>query len=214
MAIHQYSKAAPAFQIDNTDTAAAIYIKNTPNTTQNPGGVQTGDFLQFKPGSEAVDRLILKDNLLWLNQTKQDVTFQADNATTHALGVKTAKDIKGLTVIKTGTGLGHALEVDNTGTGSAVNLIQRGAGNAISVVANYAANAGKVAVIINAATHGAQINTNTDSGSALLLNKTSTGLGDVLRIINAGTGPSVDIRSAAGTVPGHGRGGSRGQVPR
>lgn len=200
LVLHQYSKAAPSFQIDNTDIAAAILIKNTPNTVLNPDGVQTGDFLQFKPGSEAVDRLMLTDSLRWLNQTKLDVTFQADNATNHALGVSTSKDIKGLAVSKTGAGLGSALEVENYGSGSAVHIIQRGTGNAISVAHNYAANAGKVAININANTHGAQITTNADAGSTLYLYKASTGSGDVLRIYNSGTGPSIDFRNTGGSV--------------
>lgn len=197
---HQYSKKSPFFQIDNTDINAAIYIRNTPNTTQNPDGVQTGDFFQLKPGSEAADRLILKDNLTWLNQTVLDYTVQADNATNYAFGVQTSKNIKALVITKSGTGTGPAVEVNNAGTQPGIWIKQNGASNALYVEGTSASGLGKAAAFIRGNTHGVQVDINADGGSALLINKTSLGNGDTMRIINPGTGATVDYRTAAGTV--------------
>lgn len=180
--------------------AAAIYVKNTPNTTQNPDGVQTGDFFQFKPGSEQSNRFILQDRLTFWNQTSNDVTFRSDNATNHALGVSTTKDIRGLSVRKTGIGSGTALFVDNYGTGTGLHITQRGAANAISIVANNEANAGQPAILVNGYTHGARYTTFADGGIAMLINKTTSGGGDVLRLVNNGTGDTVNYQDGSGTV--------------
>ena len=197
---HQYSKKSPFFQIDNTDLNTAIYIRNTPNTTQNPGGVQTGDFFQLKPGSEASNRLILKDNLTFWNQTSLDFKVQADNATNYAFGVQTSKDIKGLVVTKTGTGPGSAVEVNNAGTQPGIWVKQTGAGNGLYVEGNKPEQFGKAVARFLGNTHAAQFDINADGGSAMLINKTSTGFGDAVRIINPGTGPSIDFRNAGGAV--------------
>lgn len=197
---HQYSKASPFMQIDNTDLNAAIYIRNTPNTTQNPDGVQIGDFFQLKPGSEVSNRLILKDNLTFWNQTSLDFKVQADNATNYAFGVQTVKDITGLSVTKSGTGTGDAVTVTNAGTYPGLRINQNGASNALLITATGSVMFGKAAARISGNTHAAQFDINADGGSALLVNKTSTGNGDTLRIINPGTGASADIRNASGTV--------------
>ena len=197
---HQYSKKSPFLQIDNTDINAAIYIRNTPNTTQNPGGVQTGDFFQLKPGSEASNRLILKDNLTFWNQTSLDFKVQADNATNYAFGVQTSKDIRALVVTKSGTGAGSAVEVNNAGTQPGIWVKQTGSGNAIYVEGNKPEQFGKAVARFLGNTHGAQFDINADGGSGLLINKTSTGFGDAVRIINPGTGPSIDFRNAGGAV--------------
>ncbi len=197
---HQYSKKSPFMQIDNTDINAAIYIRNTPNTTQNPGGVQTGDFFQLKPGSEVSNRLILKDNLTFWNQTSLDFKVQADNATNYAFGVQTSKDIRALVVTKSGTGAGAAVEVNNAGMQPGIWVKQAGAGNALYVEGNNPEQFGKAAAFIRGNTHGAQVDINADGGSGMLINKTSTGLGDTMRIINPGTGASIDFRNAGGAV--------------
>lgn len=197
---HQYSKKSPFFQIDNTDLNAAIYIRNTPNTTQNPGGVQTGDFFQLKPGSEASNRLILKDNLTFWNQTSLDFRVQADNATNYAFGVQTSKDIRALVVTKSGTGAGSAVEVNNAGTQPGIWVKQTGAGNALYVEGNKPEQFGKAAARFLGNTHAAQFDVNADGGSAMLINKTSTGNGDTVRIINPGTGASIEFRNAGGPV--------------
>lgn len=51
--VHQYSNVGPAVLIDNTQSKAAIQIRNTENAVLDPGGFGTGDFLISMAGQQA-----------------------------------------------------------------------------------------------------------------------------------------------------------------
>lgn len=198
--IHQYSKAAPAFQIDNTDIASGIYIKNTENQTQNPGGSGTGAFLQFKPFSET-DALFLTDGLQWLNRTSgKDMSVAAVTPTNYTFGVlASAADKQGMYVSKSGTGAGAALAVNNLGTGNGVSVVQNGLGEAIKITTTAAAN-GAFALRVNAQAHGMSMTTTVDGGNTLDIDKQGTGNGTALKVRNVGTGDTISLVNATGVV--------------
>ena len=199
LAIHQYSKAAPAVQIDNTDIASGIYIKNTENQTQNPGGRGTGGFLQFKPFSET-DALFLTDGLQWLNRTSKDMSVAAISPTNYTFGVlASAPDKQGLYVGKSGTGAGAAVSVSNTGIGNGVSIVQNGLSEALKITTTAAA-AGVYAARINGQGHGLVLDTANDGGNTLDVDKKGTGNGIAFKLRNLGTGDTISMLNGTGVV--------------
>lgn len=108
--IHQYSRANPSVQIDNTDLGASIYIKNTENQYMNPGGSGTGPFLQLKPFSEAAATLMLQDNLTWRNATSKDMNVNALNPTQFGFGITTPSESSASTLKLMNQGTGKTLD--------------------------------------------------------------------------------------------------------
>lgn len=196
--IHQYSWAAPAVQIDNTDIGTAIYIKNTFNNTENPGRTGTGAFVQFMPYGQT-DSLFLTDNLVWNNLTTKDMRIVGQYASQYALNVETATDSRALYVSKQGTGTGSALDVLNKGTGSGINLVQQGAGTGVNITMTDTTVA-KYGIFLNAKQYGVYFKTDTDGGTTLDIDKTSTGNGTAAKIRNLGTGDTLSFVNASGQV--------------
>lgn len=198
--IHQYSKAAPAFQIDNTDIASGIYIKNTENQTQNPGGSGTGNFLQFKPFS-STDSLFLTDGLQWLNRTGgKDMSVASLTPVNYTFAVlATADDKQGMYVSKSGVGAGAALNVNNMGTGSAVSIVQNGLSEGLKITTTAAAN-GVYAARMNGQAHGLILDTVNNGGNTLDVDKKGLGNGIAFKLRNLGTGDTISMLNGAGVV--------------
>src|SRR5699024_8752358 len=108
--IHQYSRANPSVQIDNTDIGASIYIKNTQNQHMNPGGSGTGPFIQLKPFSEPSSTLMLLDNLTWRNSTSKDMNVNALNPSRYGFGVTTPSDSSATTLRLNNQGSGKTID--------------------------------------------------------------------------------------------------------
>lgn len=141
--IHQYSSVSPAVQIDNTDVASSIFIKNTENQTQNPGNTGTGAFFQLMP-FDGVGSLFLTNDLVWNNLNAKDMRIVGQNASLYASSVETATNSRAPYVSKQGIDAGSALDVLNKGTGAVLNIAQTGAGTGVNItmtdisVAKYA----------------------------------------------------------------------------
>ncbi|MCO4276141.1 hypothetical protein NG701_17205 [Pseudarthrobacter sp. HLT3-5] len=199
--IHQYSRAAPAFQIDNTDIGSAIYIKNTDNQTQNPGNYGTGAFLQFKPNTDT-DALFLTDSLVWNNLTTKDMRIVGQYASQYALNIETPAgiDTRVLYVSKQGTGAGSALDVLNKGTGAGINLAQQGAGTGLNITMTDVSGAAKYGIFLSGKNYGVYFKTVTDGGNTLDIDKTGTGNGTLAKFRNLGTGDTLSLLNASGQV--------------
>lgn len=181
--VHQYSAVSPAVWIDNTDSGAAVRIKNTENQTLNPGKNGSGArFVEFLPyndtGSFSID-----DGLNFSNSSAKIPNFF------------TALNQSALQVQKTGTGSGSAFRVINSGTGVGAKIDQNGAGIGLTV-SSAAAAAGWYAAQITGQDYGAQVVTSVDGGRTLEVQKNGTGAGEALRIVNKGTGGALAVRNA------------------
>lgn len=77
--VHQYSGAAPALWIDNTDSAPTVKLKLAENSTLNPGKHGTGDFLEldgyFVAGTSYSDGVVTGTTTL----TSASATFTAED---------------------------------------------------------------------------------------------------------------------------------------
>ena len=194
--IHQYSSNGAMIRLDNTDVYSAIQIWNTENQTMNPGNIGTGAFLDFKPWGET-DRIRLMDSLSWLNATSKNVTFETGTASNWGLGVKVTKDIPALFIHKNSTGSGAGVAITNEGTSPGVDVNQNGNGLGIRVIMGAAATG--YAVQVKGQTYGASFETELDASNApaLLVHKKGEGVGEGVRIINAGTGSTASYRNGA-----------------
>lgn len=182
--MHQYSRVQPAIQLDNTDIASTIFIRNTQNQTMNPGGQGTGPFLQFMPYGQTKS-LFFTDGLQWINNTSKDMLFRAMNPSVYGLGVQVDTDKTGLQVMKNGTGAGAALSVTNKGTGAGISIVQNGAGDGMRVIQ---LNSGSYAARYEGQNYGISAIVTGDGGIAFDITKSGTGNGTALRVANKGTG--------------------------
>lgn len=185
--IHQYSATGPAIQIDNTDVNASIYIKNTENPTENPGGVGTGAFLQLLPYGESAT-FFISDSLKFQNNTTKNVEVVTGSSSLYAFGVRATANIVGLQVTKSGTGSGDALAITNSGTGLGVHISQTGSGIPFRIT-NSGANA--AAAVYQATTKVFQIHGNGEvelySPGAGLVVANPSGARYKISVNNAGT---------------------------
>lgn len=144
LVVHQYSNVQPAVVIDNTDTAAALKIKNTHNAALNPSGpaTATGDFLLFMTENNTDMRL--RNDFVWQMFNGKKFTVYSTSGSpfsvqTHAQVVENTAQIERAYTLDSGSALkvlnsgGTGVDVRQSGPGNGVSIEQTGTGSALAV---------------------------------------------------------------------------------
>lgn len=174
--VHQYSNADPAVQLDNTDTQPLVLLRNTNNPTKNPGGASagqsaTGDFLKCVNTSGS-------NYLRVLGRGEILMTPGSDAAG------------NGIEVVGNASSSRRLIKATMNGTGHGVEIV------------GAVGSAGFYPLLVNGYDYGPSFATTQDGSgrTVLLLTKNGTGLGTGLRVVNKGTGNSVEIATNSATV--------------
>lgn len=184
--IHQYSDASgcAALQIDNTRSQPFIVLKNSKNETHSAGAHGVGDYFQIwgysatavYPANDPVFLGKLDHLLTWRpNDTSRPWTYRSDIA------------CPALKVV--GATAGHqALEVVQLGAAASINVSHQGAADGVVITPSSTAD-GYYPLKVNGRRNGGKFLISQDGTgyAALTCEKTGTGAGDALVIINKGT---------------------------
>lgn len=170
LVIHQYSNSQAAIQLDNTDDAPMILVKNTSNETRNPAGAPNGT-------SATGDAFKLVNtvgaNLFRVLGRGEVVVSMPEDATGHGIDVSTPT---------AGTRRGLYVRHNSQAPGLEVTSSPSAAGQ-------YPFN-------INGQDHGGRISTMQNGGTTFQVSKNGTGNGNAVSILNSGTGQTAQFRSA------------------
>ena len=199
--LHQYSRYQSAVILDNTDSRAAILMRNTQNNTINPGNYGTGDYFQFDgyavgAGHESPSEVkklgtLTQDMVFTSFEHSKPWTFQASGHSSYALHIKA-------------THAGRGLHIDGTGTTSASNsisVVHSAPSHAVTIsgeegIGNFSC------LNLSGKNFGGLIssNGNLSAGYALMVRKNDTGVGRALVVQNKGQSNTIDIEDANGLL--------------
>jgi hypothetical protein len=191
--VHQYSDADAAVVIDNTRMKPLLRLRNARNETNSTGTYGQGHFLELYgysatatyPGDPVRLGYLANDLAFVSVDTSRPWTFSSTQAA------------PALKLIQSGAAQG--LQVVQNGAGIALDLSQNGAGNGLRIQAAAGA-AGQYPALVTGYDYGPKFTTSQNSGVSLWVQKDGTGAGDAFIVTNKGTGKSLDVRTAVGSV--------------
>lgn len=183
--IHQYSGAQAAVIVDNTNSNAALFLRNTQNDSINPGNAGTGPFIRFDG-------------------------YETDAAIgSGASNVKNLADITGGLIFRSYfstrpfwfAAIGHSgpsVKVTASSGGPGIDVIQASTSATSAITVTTSGTAAGIA--INATGPALQANGSGNAQYVAYFNKTGTGSGSVLYIANKGTGNTISAVDATAEV--------------
>lgn len=195
--IHQYSNVGPAVQIDNTQSKAAIQIRNTENAVVDPGGFGTGDFFDLYGGSAGDTHRVMRLTSSLAFQaydTTRPIMFSPQVAVV-GLSVSQSFGAVGMSVTQNAGGAGFYV-ASFTGYDYGPRILTSQNSGVTLVVQKNGTGAGTVQQIINA---GTGLSLDVRSSSASLFAITSAGIPQWVAAANQQT--TVGAAGGASALP-------------